>query len=284
MHIIKRLIKKFCRRFGLWDTVEKVYVRRYEVVTDDMAFSGKNILVTGGTSGIGLAIAKKCLSLGATVVITGRNTDKLHGVLSSDATGRLKIMKWDITDFIHLESHVDQVFELMDGGVDVLVNNAGISIREAPGELTFAVWDKILESNLKAPVFIAQAIANKWIKSKKSGVILNITSMAGVEPAVDAYSTAKCALNSITKGMARSFGRFNIRVNALAAGVTIGTNLRDIQRSVQPDGDVRADWIPMKRFAVPEEIAETAAFLISDQSAYTTGIVFSIDGAGAIRQ
>ena len=284
MHIIRRLIKKFCRRFGLWDTVEKVYVRRYEVVTNDRAFSGKNILVTGGASGIGLAIAKKCLSLGANVVITGRDTNKLQDVLSSDATGRLKTMKWDITDFPNLESYVNQAFELWEGGIDALVNNAGISIREVPGEFTYAVWDKILESNLKAPVFIAQAFANKWIKSKKSGVILNITSMAGVEPAVDAYSTSKCALNSITKGMARSFGRFDIRVNALAAGVTIGTNLRDIQRSVKPDGNVRVDWLPMKRFAVPEEIAETAAFLIGDQSSYTTGVVFSIDGAGAIRQ
>ena len=284
MCIIKRMIKKICRRLGLWDTVERVYVRRYEVVTSEVALVGKNILVTGGTSGIGLAIAKKCLSLGATVIITGRNGDKLQDVLSGDITGRLKIMKWDMTDFYNLESYVNQVFDLVDGGIDVLVNNAGISIREVIGELTFDVWDKILESNLKAPVFIAQAVANKWIQSQRDGVILNISSMAGVEPAVDAYSSSKCALNSITKGMARRFGRFNIRVNALAAGVTIGTNLRDLQRSIKPDGDVRADWIPMKRFAVPEEIAETAAFLISDQSSYTTGFVFEVDGAGAIRQ
>lgn len=284
MCTIKRLIKQICRRLGLWDTVERIYVRRYEVVRADMALAGKNILVTGGTSGIGLAIAKKCLSIGANVVITGRSVDKLNDVLAGDKTGRLKVMKWDITDFYNLESHVNQVFGMMRGGIDVLVNNAGISIREVVGELTFDIWDRIFESNLKAPVFIAQAIVNKWIQSQRGGVILNISSMAGVEPAVDAYSSSKCALNSITKGMARRFGRFNIRINALAVGVTIGTNLRDLQRSVKPDGDVRADWIPIKRFAVPEEIAETAAFLISDQSSYTTGYVFEIDGAGAIRQ
>lgn len=280
----KHLIKRICRRLGLWDTVEKVYVRRYEVVTAKESLAGKKILVTGGTSGIGLAIARKCIALGANVLVTGRVDAKLQDVLSGDTTGKLMGMKWDVTNFSDLEMYVNKAFAILGGSCDSLVNNAGISIREEVGELTFEVWDKILESNLKAPVFIAQAVANKWIRSQSGGVILNVSSMAGVEPAVDAYSASKCALNSITKGMARRFGKFDIRVNALAAGVTIGTNLRDLQRSIKPEGDVRADWIPLKRYAVPEEIAETAAFLISDQSSYTTGYVFEVDGAGSIRQ
>lgn len=281
--LLKRAVKSLCRRMGLREVVHTVRVERYAVVEEE-CLKGKNVLVTGGSGGIGLAIAGKCLACGARVLVTGRNEDKLRGAKAHDGSGRLQTLAWDVTDFDSLQTKVDEVFRAFGGQLDILVNNAGISIRQSVGSLTFDVWDAIVATNLKAPVFVAQAVAARWKEQKRSGVILNISSMAGVEPAMDAYSAAKCALGSMTKGMAAVFAHDGIRVNALAPGVVVGTDLRDLQRSVDPAGDVHCDWIPAGRYGVPEEIAEMAAFLVSDRTAYLTGAVIVCDGAGSLRQ
>lgn len=279
--VIKGLIKKALRKIGLLRVEEKVYVKRYQVAQGE-SLKDKNVLITGGTSGIGLAIAKRCLAEGANVVVTGRNEDKLNKVLSQDNTGRLKGLIWDVSDISSIGTKLGQVRSLFANEIDILVNNAGISIRERPGTLTEEVWEKILKINLTAPVFVSQEVAKVWVGLKREGIILNISSMAGLEPSLDAYSVAKCGLNSITKGMARIWAQNGIRINALAVGVTIGTELRDIQRTHTPDGDLKCPWIPIGRFAVPDEIAETATYLISDRAAYMTGAIIECDGAGSI--
>lgn len=278
---IKKGFKRICRKLGLWSIEEKVYVRHYQVAKGE-TLKGKNILITGGTSGIGLAIAKKCLEEGASVVVTGRNKDKLSKVLTGDKTGHLKGMIWDVSELHQVDTRLKDACALFSGEIDVLVNNAGISIRERFGALTENVWNNVLSINLTAPVFLAQAIVNRWLGANRGGIILNISSMAGLEPSLDAYSVAKCGLNSMTKGMARIWAAKGIRVNALAVGVTIGTELRDIQRMHKPDGNLKCPWIPVGRFAVPAEIAETAAYIISDGADYLTGAVVELDGAGSI--
>lgn len=275
------VIKKILRKIGLWSVDEKIYVQRYQVV-QGKSLNGKNVLITGGTSGIGFSIAKKCVAEGANVVVTGRNEDKLNKALSSDDTGRLKGFIWDVSDLTSTVDKLRQVREMFSAEIDILVNNAGISIRERPGSLTEDVWERILRINLTAPVFITQEVARAWIGSARGGIVLNISSMAGLEPSLDAYSVAKCGLNNMTKGMARIWASKGVRINALAVGVTIGTELRATQRTHKPDGDLKCDWIPIGRFAVPDEIAETATYLISDRAAYMTGAVIECDGAGSI--
>lgn len=278
---IRQKIKSFCRRVGLWGVEEKVLVRPYQVANGD-TLAGKNVLITGGTSGIGFAIAKKCLNEGANVVITGRNAEKMKSVLSEDKSGRLSGLIWDISIVNDATERIAEVEKLFNGEIDVLVNNAGISSRERPGAITEDAWEKILRINLTAPVFITQAMAKSWILNCKEGVVLNISSMAGLQPSFDAYSVAKCGLNSMTKGMARVWAAKGIRINALAVGLTIGTELNATQRAHKPDGDLKCTGIPIGRFAIPDEIAETAAYLISDRSAYMTGAVVECDGAGSI--
>jgi NAD(P)-dependent dehydrogenase (short-subunit alcohol dehydrogenase family) len=277
----KNLVKKALRRIGLWSIEEKIYVKQYQSIQGE-SLKNRNVLITGGTSGIGLAIAKRCIKEGANVVITGRNEEKLKKTLSQDDTGQLKGLIWDVSDIHVTASKLEQVRKLFEGDIDVLVNNAGISIRQQPGTFTEEVWEMILKINLTAPVFLSQEVSKAWINSNKNGVILNISSMAGLEPSLDAYSVAKCGLNSMTKGMARVWASEGIRVNALAVGVTIGTELRDIQRNHTPDGDLKCSWIPIGRFAVPDEIAETATYLITERAAYITGAVVECDGAGSI--
>lgn len=279
--MIKILIRKIFRKICHWNIEEKVYVRPYQVVAGQ-SLNGRNVLITGGTSGIGLAIARKCLADGANVVVTGRNAEKLNKVLEVDKTGRLKGLVWDVADIDAIPQKLEEVCNLFQGAIDILVNNAGISIREKPCDLTGKAWNDVLNINLTAPVFIAQYVAKQWISSSRRGTILNISSMAGLEPSLDAYSVAKCGLNSMTKGFARIWASKGIRVNALAVGVTIGTELRAIQRAYKPDDNLRCEWIPIGSFAVPDEIAETAVYIISDRASYMTGAVVECDGAGSI--
>lgn len=279
--MFKKILKKVARKIGFWSIEEQVYVRQYQVALGN-SLMDKNVLITGGTSGIGLAIAKKCLIEEANVIITGRKEEKLQNVLNEDTTGRLKGLVWDVTDIAAISEKLNYVNSIFTGPIDVLVNNAGISIRERPCELTEKNWNDVLRVNLTAPVFLSQAMAKQWMSESRQGVILNISSMAGLEPSFDAYSVAKCGLNSMTKGMARIWAANGIRVNALAVGVTIGTELRETQRKYKPDGNLKCNWIPIGRFAVPDEIAETVTYLISDRATYLTGAVIECDGAGSI--
>jgi len=278
----RRQLKRVCRRLGLVDVVHDVRVVRYSTLMSD-SLAGKNILITGGSSGIGLAIAKKCLASGASVLITGRDDKKLQEVVRQQGNSRIGALVWDVESIDSILGNVNRAFDLFGGRLDVLINNAGISVRECPGTLTSAIWDKIMRINLRAPVFITQAVCEKRLEMKAQGVVLNVSSMAGVEPAIDAYSAGKCAVNSMTKGMARYYAKAGIRINAIAPGVVIGTNLRDLQRSYCIEDNLYAEWIPACRYGVPDEIAELAAFVVSDASPYMTGVVITCDGAGAIR-
>ena len=281
MSDLKKLLKRAFRKMGLWSAEEKIFVKRYQVVQGE-TLKSKNVLITGGTSGIGLAIAKRCLMEGANVIVTGRNEEKLNKAISNDTTGRLKGLIWDVSNLSVAKDRIDEIRGMFGSEIDVLVNNAGISIREKPGLLTEKVWSDVLQINLTAPVFIAQEVAKNWMANSSEGCILNISSMAGLEPSLDAYSVAKCGLNSMTKGMARIWASHGIRVNALAVGVTIGTELREVQKAHKPDGNLNCGWIPIGRFAGPDEIAETATYLISDRASYMTGTVIQCDGAGSI--
>ena len=280
---VKKLLKKIFRKIGLWSIEEQVFVKQYQVACGE-TLKGKNVLITGGTSGIGLAIAKRCLAEGANVLITGRNAPKLANAHSEVNSDRLHTLLWDATDFNALATKTDEVFRCFNGRLDVLINNAGVATRERFGSLSISAWDEMLAINLKAPVFIAQEVSNRWVRDGKDGVILNISSLAGSELTIDGYSAAKRAMNGMTKGMARELAPNGIRVNALAPGVIIGTNIRDLQRSKTPDDNLHSGWIPEKRYGVPNEIAELAVFMVSDRATYMNGAVVVCDGAGCLRK
>ena len=279
---VEKLIQKLCRKIGLWSIDEKIYVKQYQVVQGE-SLKDKNVLITGGSSGIGLAIANRCLAEGANVLITGRNADKLSKVKGEDDSGRLHTLLWDATDYTVLNEKVNEVFQCFSGRLDVLINNAGVASRERFGSLSLKAWDDMLAINLKSPVFIAQEVSNRWVQNHFEGVILNVSSLAGSELTIDGYSAAKRALNGMTKGMARALATYGIRVNALAPGVIIGTNIRELQRSKSPEDDLCNAWIPQKRYGVPDEIAELAVFMISDRASYMNGAVVVCDGAAHLR-
>lgn len=243
--------------------------------------AGKTVLITGGGSGIGLEMAKKFISEGAKVIITGRTENRLRNAVTLIDSDQISYLIWDVSDIVETERNVVKLFTDNDGVIDVLVNNAGISRREKFGFLTAENWDAVYNINLRGLVFLTQSVVNRWLQMNRAGVILNIASFAALELNEDAYGTSKSALIGLTRGLAKKYARNDIRVNAIAPGVIVGTDLNAVQRSVAPDGDLRCDWLGSGRYGTPAEVAELATFLISDASSYISGQTIVCDG-GAI--
>lgn len=239
---------------------------------------GKRILITGGGSGLGFAMAAKFISEGATVIITGRREDRLQSAKEKIGSEKLSYLVWDVADVATSERRVDELFSGEGEGIDILVNNAGVSNRQKFGELTPDNWDVVYNTNMRGLVFLTQAVVRRWMASSQHGVVLNIASFAAIEPNEDAYGTSKSALVGLTHGLGRKFARRDIRVNAILPGVVVGTDLNTVQRTVSPDGDVMCDWLGVGRYGIPEEVAELAAFLVSDAASYISGQTILCDG------
>lgn len=244
---------------------------------------GRRVLITGGGSGIGFAIAKRCLDEGAAVLITGRDELKLRGAKESLGSDFIKTLSWDVDDIKTVNDKIAEAECLLGGPIDAFVNNAGVSDRQEPASLTEAVWERILKTNLTGSMFVAQAICQRWIKRGRGGVILNMASTAGVKSVVDAYGASKTAMIQLTRGWSAYYAPKGIRINAIAPGVIVGTEINKLQRSISPDGNLYCSSYPAGRFGVPSEVAEVALFLLSDRSSYVYGQTIVCDGGATLR-
>lgn len=240
----------------------------------------KVAVVTGGTRGIGLAIVKKFLDNGATVVLCGSRQES-----ADKAVGELKEKKSDYKvsgiapKLSNSEVMYDALTKVVDeyGKVDILVNNAGISAREGIEEYKDEDFDKILELNVKA-VFAGTKAVVPLMKKNGGGVILNTSSMVSLygQPSGCGYPASKFAVNGLTKSLARELGKDNIRVNAVAPGVTRTDMVAALPEEMV--ARIVAD-IPLGRVGEPEDVANAFLFLASDMASYITGAVLSVDGA-----
>jgi NAD(P)-dependent dehydrogenase (short-subunit alcohol dehydrogenase family) len=239
---------------------------------------GKSILVIGGTRGIGLAIARRLVENGASVGITGRDrkaTEDVAASLGANASG----YALDVTDRENLEAVVKR-FDADRGGADGLVYSAGISPTFTSGEkLNVADWDSILCINLTGAFVASTVFARHAIERGRPGSIVLIGSIAGTAGAarLTAYSASKAGLIGLAKSLALDWARYKIRVNVLAPG-WVETDMTTGVRA----SDSLSSWIksrtPQGRMAKPEEIADMAAFLVSDSASFATGAVFTLDG------
>lgn len=274
------MIKSFLKRARDFVMPRSVIVKTERfAINNSNKHQGKKILITGGGGGIGLSIAKKMIAGGADVVVTGRKEEKIARAVSS-LGAHAQGLQWDLCNREIMEAKISEAEEMLGGAIDVLVNNAGIADRENFGSLTFSTWDRVVETNLVAPVFLSQALSNRWLARKQAGVILNISSFAGNFAVDDAYAMSKNALNEFTFGMAKRLASFGIRVNAIAPGIIAGTEINRPQSKIPADGNLRSGWIPAGRNGVPDEIAEAASYIISDAASYVHGAVLRVDGAG----
>lgn len=238
----------------------------------------KTAIVTGGTRGIGLAIAKKYLENGAKVAIAGSRQESAERALAqlSEYGERVMAIWPDLCSPEAVAKAFSAVRERF-GSVDILANNAGVSSRTSIYDYTLEEFSRILDINLKA-VFVCAQAAARIMKEQGGGVIINTSSMVGEygQPSGCAYPATKFAVNGITKSLARELAKDQIRVNAVAPGVT----KTDMVAALPQDMiDRISAGIPLGRPGEPVDIANAYLFLASDMASYVTGIVLRVDGA-----
>lgn len=239
-------------------------------------------LITGGTSGIGFAIAKLFLNSGASVCITGRSQERID-----DACNKLKLSVPESKDHIYgivldnqevsaFPSTIDRIIGI-EGKIDILVNNAGI-LGGNISESTEKEYDTVLDTNLKGTFFLSRIVGKYMISNQIKGNILNIASSSSLRPANSAYTISKWGIRGLTSGLAKSLAPYGITVNGVAPGPTATPMLlkEDIHNISHPT-------LPAGRYVLPEEIANMALFLVSDMGRMVVGdIVYMTGGAGTL--
>ncbi|MCI8845066.1 MAG: 3-oxoacyl-ACP reductase FabG [Lachnospiraceae bacterium] len=238
----------------------------------------KTAVVTGGTRGIGLAIVKKYLENGVNVAVAGSRKETVDKALAELTEYGDRVMGiWpDLCDPEAVAMAFSSVKERF-GGVDILANNAGISSRTSLYDYTLEEFSKILDINLKA-VFVCSQAAARIMKAQGGGVIINTSSMVGEygQPSGCGYPATKFAVNGLTKSLARELAKDQIRVNAVAPGVT----KTDMVAALPQEMVERISaGIPLGRVGEPLDIANAYLFLASDQASYITGVTLRVDGA-----
>ncbi|MBR4059744.1 MAG: SDR family oxidoreductase [Lachnospiraceae bacterium] len=243
-------------------------------VTCGHILEGKNVLITGGGRGLGYAIAKKCVSEGAQVIITGRNEQTLKSAAES-LGNRCKYVVWDIEDLSRMDSFFCEVNECIKNGyINVLINNAGISNHETSYEVvTKESWDAQFDINLKGVYFLTQRyIQYLQEMNGKSANIVMISSERGLAGDTLPYGLTKAAINSFVQGLSKHYISRGIRINAVAPGVTAS----DMTGVNEKSNLYHSDSINYRYF-IADEVAEVVSFLISDASNCISGEVIACD-------
>jgi NAD(P)-dependent dehydrogenase (short-subunit alcohol dehydrogenase family) len=250
--------------------------------TIDLA--GKVALVTGAGTGIGAGIAEALAHAGAAVVISYHSSAQGARALAErlgSAGHHVMIQQADVARLDHIDTLVQATVERF-GGIDILVNNSGITDPHPPLELTEEEWDRTLDINLKGLFFCAQRAARVMIARGVAGSIINLSSVHAlrVYPNCTHYAATKSGINQLTRSLALHLARHGIRVNAIAPGAV------EVERyfRTMPDYD-RDAWarsIPLGRVGVPSDIGPLAVFLASEYASWLTGQVIYVDGGGTL--
>jgi glucose 1-dehydrogenase len=249
---------------------------------------GKNVLVTGGTSGIGQAIAVRFAEYGANVAINYQQApeeaketeEKVHACLESvrQMGVREVLVHGDVSDEGEVVAMVDSAVDQL-GGLDVLINNAGIQLSRASHELSAADFDRVVGVNLRGSFLCAREAIKCFLQTETPGVVVNVSSVHQVIPKPNylAYSTSKGGIQNLTRTLALEYARRGIRVNAIGPGATV----TPINRAWVDDlvkREMVEQHIPMTRAGTADEMAGVTCFLASDDAAYITGQTIFVDG------
>ncbi len=244
--------------------------------------TGKNVIVTGGTRGIGRAIVEACAQAGANVAFTFRSSvdeaEALRQALTDQGTKALAI-QGDAADFAAAEATVKSVLDAW-GTVDVLVNNAGITRDGLMLRMKEEDWDAVINTNLKSLFNFAKAVYRPMMR-QRGGAIVNISSVVGVmgNPGQTNYAASKAGIIGFSKSLAKELGGRGVRVNVVAPGY-VATDMTAALSDAAREAMLGA--VPLGRPANPEDIANAVLFLASDAAAYVTGHVLHVDGGLAM--
>ncbi len=245
----------------------------------DFSLAGRVALVTGGNGGLGRGIAVGLAEAGADIAIAARNDSKSRQTaLEIEALGRRALaLHCDVTDRAEIEAAVAQTIDQL-GGLDVLVNNAGILGSALPLEMSESLWDQVHDTNLKAAFRFAQ-VAHPALAASVGGVIINVSSIQAGYGAANfaAYGSSKAALIQLTQSLASAFADDGIRVNAVVPGF-VRTEMTAATVANESRYSQLMQHLPMRRFGEPEEFGGVAVFLASPASSYMTGQTVVVDG------
>lgn len=243
--------------------------------------SKKIAVVTGGGSGIGLAIAEKFILAGIETIIIGRDEDKLN--VAKESLGSLcQTMSCDISNLSSIPALIEKIIKQF-GQINILVNNAGINMKKDFTEVTDEEFQSVITTNLCSVFSLSREVV-KHMLVKGSGSIINISSMAAQYglPRVIAYSASKTAIDGMTRAMAVELSPKGIRVNAIAPGF-IETAMTAKALNTDPERKAKVfGRTPMGYMGQPSDIGDAALFLATDASKYITGVVLPVDGGNSI--
>jgi NAD(P)-dependent dehydrogenase (short-subunit alcohol dehydrogenase family) len=241
--------------------------------------TGRHVLVTGASSGLGRHFAGMLGKAGARLTLGARRAEALAQTVAAveAAGGQAQAVVMDVSDRTGIEAALDQA-EARFGPVRVLVNNAGITATTPTLDLTEEEWDGVLDTNLKGVFLVAQAVAKRMVAARSGGCIVNVASILGLRVAggLAPYAASKAAVIQLTKSMALDWARHGIRVNALAPGY-VRTELNEAFFESEP-GKALIKRVPQRRLGEASELDGALLLLASDAGSYMTGSVIAADG------
>lgn len=268
------IIKKLLKGLNLLRT--KKIMPIVTPVDKEKILEGKVALITGGSGGIGLAIAEAFLASGCKVVIAGTKKEKLDGIKRKLVNENLATIVINVTEVKSLSSKVSEAASVY-GRIDILVNSAGAHHTHEFEDMTEEEYDKIMDTNVKGTFFMCQAILEYMIKNKIRGHILNVSSSSALRPAEGPYHMSKWAITGLTKGLAKRCYKDGIIVNAIAPGQT-ATPMLDVNKNE----DISNTYAFAGRYIMPEEIATLATLMVSPMGDMIVGDTFYMTGGSGV--
>jgi NAD(P)-dependent dehydrogenase (short-subunit alcohol dehydrogenase family) len=245
--------------------------------------SGKVALVTGASSGLGAHFAHALGTAGAAVVVAARRADRLSSLQAELAKGGIKAAAVDLD--VQSGASIAAAFDAGEqalGPIDIVVNNAGISIQKRALDMPEEDWDAVVDTNLRGAWLVAQTAARRWVEAKRGGSIVNIASILGLRTIgqVAPYNASKAGLIHLTKALAMEWARYRIRVNAICPGY-IETEMNSAFWKTPP-GQKLIDRIPQRRIGQPEHLDGALLLLASQAGEFMTGSVITVDGGHTV--
>ena len=257
-----------------------------------MSIAGKTAIVTGSANGVGLAIARHFLAMGANVMFADRDEDRLEAEdgIEARAEGNVRMFAGDLRQKLTIHNLLSATMDAFDR-VDILVNASRQVALSDPLDPDGDAVEALLEQNLLTGLRLSQMTARRMVKHAKKtgqqgmiGAIVNLSSIAAsrVQPALMGYSISCAAVDAMTRSMAVALAAMGIRVNAVAFGSVMSTSLQDTLQENPDYHQIITDGTPLRRIASANELAETVQYLVSDAAAFITGQVITVDGGRSL--
>ena len=245
--------------------------------------TGKVALVTGASSGLGVHFARTLAAAGASVAIAARRADRLASLQAELQSAGAKAVAVELD--VQSGDSITAAFAAAEqalGPIDIVVNNAGISIVKPALEMPVEDWDAVVNTNLRGAWLVAQAAGKRWLMAKRPGVIVNIASILGLRTIgqVAPYNASKAGLIHLTRALAMEWARHDIRVNAICPGYIETEMNSDFWKT--PAGQRLIDRIPQRRIGKPEHLDGALLLLASEAGSFMTGSVLTVDGGHTV--